>query len=610
MARQRKLLLALWLSLNLLLCSSKISVAYDWESGTLDELDRSALSPLSGCEEAILSSETVLRVRQAARLEARRDLEKVLESAGLPPEIRNQYRAARVNARSESLFGAVFSWASFNREIQAVLTDREFALVSGVAKTWSNDLMKELGQRLMYDFLADIQSLKRQSEFWSVQRQELGLRQLMRTYSLVIEKNTSVYARAAELAAQATTDVQARRVYELLLRYSRDREPKLVLGFLDASPFFREAVRFEDDPTLIVTTSFEKETFQAKILKYYKHSKFTNQQWRFMSDEQRVSEISEFRELIGYLHGTNKTPTAPSYFAENLKSESIKNGRHLYEVVQDRYALTPQETIRRVREVAAITGEMHSFHVHVVGEVPKVSEPEFSRFAIWHWEANIQSMLQGMEEGLFGTTLTGYPVRPIEGGTFARSDMNKLLTVGYRRDIYGYSLRRGFMKIGLELRDVTRKLEVLSDLILRFSRAMAGRIWKNTGVISYSSLALPDSNLKFILRGRGISEEAIDQLRFTPNYPAVLQLPLLNFHQMRVVDWKTGQMRSIDESVLARLDEGREYYLSGLVALGKEIDQYRESGTPVSNVELSSAIKMWLQEWAVRYRPREIYSAY
>jgi len=491
------------------------------------------------------------------------------------------------------------------------LTPREYALFSGVSKTWDDGLIKQLGERLVSDFVTDIREFKTQGAGWSVQKQELGLRRLLRLYSLLFEsRHTSIYARAAELAALADSEQQARRVYEVLPNSSADRQPKVLLGFLGAGDFFQGVVRCRGCPTLIVTTAFEKETGHLGTLKYYKHSRFTDEQWRSLSDEERIAQISKDRWLSGEMDFTSKTSDAPHYFARHLMSESLNSGHYLFEFTQDRYALTPQDTIRRIREVALWTGETHSFHVQVVGEVPRGSKSEFSKFAVWHWEANIQSMLQGMEEGLFGRALTSHLKRPTEGATFDLSNSNKLLSIGYRQGIYGASQRRDFTRIGLELRDVSRRLGVLEDLISKFLRTMAGRIWKKAGPVTNSPLRLGDLELREVLRSRGVSRYAIDVMNNSQDKPPILQLPLLDFKSIQVVNWKSGQMAPIDPSVLKRLDEGREYYLSGLVALGSEIDQFSRQGVSLHKDEVSRAIKIWLKEWAMKFRPKEIYSAY
>ncbi len=583
---------------------------YDLES-TIEQFEKSAFSSVSTCEESLSADSVLSERRRELKSKSRYGIEQVLEAAGLTPEKRRLYQARRV-------VGDYYDEVPlktpdlFLKRLRSILTEREYLDVSGQIKAWNRNELSAFNERLealFFDLFSDLSS--RRSELSLIEMRK-ELLDLCRLYSNIFDRSSSVYERAIWISQWASKqEDRARFAYETMLSFTRDREPKLVLGFMQANPFFKDAVRLRHDPTLIVTTAFEKETPNAAVVSFYRNMRYSDEAWLAMSVDARKVILDKMSDhFVSTVYDTEKLRSTPDYFANKLKTEGMVSGRVIFEFTQDGYAISPTATIRRIEEVAKITNETHSFHGHIVGEVPSSDPQEFLKFDAWFKDANWQLMFQGFEEGLFPNKYTQIK-KTSYWETFGDAAENKFLTLGYRTGIYGNARTPGYIKVGLELRDPTRKIARWDGLIQRIAEVIAQRKWNvladnlSTGIKS-----LKIDEIESILWSAGIEQEyMIKMLVSEESNSRSIGVPLSNFRELMITNWKNGKSRPIPGAVMDRLDRARKIYLDGLVHLSREIAILDRRGESYSSEDIRSAILHWVTEWAQQARPAEIFSA-
>lgn len=511
----------------------------------------------------------------------------------------------------------------------APLTDEETQILAGFFKGLRKEQIGAYTEAAGLRMITEITDLSRKNPqnfdrllFKPETNLSSRIQSITKLYGIALDRGTSVAVRASELSRWASSEDRARFVYELLMDVAYPKERKLVLAFMQENRFFQEAVVLESDPAILITTSFEKETFSFAIVKYYKEVKFTDHEWKQFSESEQYQRIQQ-NARSGDLAKLVKRDDSPSFISPLLKDEGVasRSDRHILEITKNEYALTPLATKTQMRKVASDMGETHSFHAHVVTEVPAHDPLEFAQFKVWHEEADRKLLYLGLEKGLFpgdfiGTVrargpdrITLIPTKETFGGEFSE---NKFRSLGARNgDLYGPAKQKGHVKLGLELRDVSRSIDEWEQLIERISQAASIRVWKNapkndsTEFIFMASVDFLDA-VEVLQKERGIPKKVAENILSSSR---TSRTPLLDFNQYKVIDWEKSSTPAIPLAVLSRLNSERAKYLDGLKFLSDEIMK-AEKTAPVDITEIKMATDWWVLEWAKAAKPSEIYSSF
>lgn len=447
------------------------------------------------------------------------------------------------------------------------------------------------------------------------------MRAITKVYVAALDRGSSVGARAAELSQWASNEDRARYVYEVLMDVAYPQERKIVLAFMRENRFFKDAVFLESDPAILITTSFEKETSSSAIVHYFKVPEFTDQAWKQQSEKDQYAWVQKWLQT----HKPNtlvKRDDTPSFISSVLIDEGIAAGsdRRILEITKNGYAVTPHATKTQMREIAKITRETDSFHAHIVTEVAENDPLEFTQFHVWHEELNQTLLYLGLEEGLFPDGLTAKKsyktdIKSLTPTlkTFGNSHWSdKLRGVGVRAGKYGNARKKGHVKLGLEPRDITRSMEKWENYIDRLSQAAAKRVWKNAPVNDPRGTNLGTFSVReidvvnILMKERDIPEDIAGLIVHSTHSSTE---PLLDFDQLKIIDWEKSQITNISPDILSRLSEEREKYLDGLKLLSKEIIAGQKAGN-LRPDEIKMATQWWVMDWAKAAKPSEIFSSF
>jgi hypothetical protein len=401
--------------------------------------------------------------------------------------------------------------------------------------------------------------------------------------------------------------------------------------------FFRDVLVSGAQPDIALTYSFEKETRNPKITEYYQDPVYDESVWLALSPAQRQAQLSYIRKKFMYTHSANEiAPTArhPKYLGGYSEEMTTPGEVPIWEVTSSRYLIDRNQLKFQMKDLSTQLGETTGFHAHIVFELP-VTYAHFDRFRIWYKQASDFIYLKGMEEGLHSsqflrilnftpmgqggvmggisdlrasmTSASGkydfIPTR-VQDVTF---DNVKYSSLGLRAELYGESRVPGHRRLGLELRDPTRSLDIWSQLIDRISNGLSGRRWeKLTSQLMEQQFYLRtkyafDSDL---LINQGISHIAQAELLASD---VMIGLPLVQFEKMQFYDYQAQKIHQLSAEDAALVATARARYIDEIQKIGRNIDSMRAKGDEVDKELIQAGVRMTLTEWAKQVKPSRFY---
>ncbi|HWU42806.1 MAG TPA: hypothetical protein VN132_05180, partial [Bdellovibrio sp.] len=160
----------------------------------------------------------------------------------------------------------------------------------------------------------------------------------------------------------------------------------------------------------LLTYAFEKEGITTDITLFYRPPKIPEQTWLDMSEEDRFAILKkvpiQLKTFVGenVIAPTGLKPNFVGGYSQELSNSTLKG--YGWEISHKKYEINRQRLMREIREIAGIFKSTHSFHVHIVFELPKKYE-RYKDFIYWYKQVNDYLYLKGLEEGLHGNYLTG-----------------------------------------------------------------------------------------------------------------------------------------------------------------------------------------------------------
>ncbi|MCM2279501.1 MAG: hypothetical protein NDJ89_15605 [Oligoflexia bacterium] len=444
-----------------------------------------------------------------------------------------------------------------------------------------------------------------------------------------------------EISDWVKSEEHALYLYQHLEDFGK-RADEVLDYLLQENVYFAYSGKVRGPPATLVTYSLEKETKNPAVTLYYRTPAYPEDKWMDLAQSERVSalsaQVSRFDEKK-FLSPEVVPPTGlkPSYLGGYSQEFSGfipgKKGSVpiTYEFAHRSYEIDRKRLMRDLNDLSSQLGETDSFHVHIVFDLPK-KYPKHPEFIAWTKQAEDYLYLSGMEEGLHGNDLTSLPgmpgplwvdklllpfenwfkfgrkTLPSSPGVIGRRNF-KFFTMGIRGQLYGPSRSGDWVKVGLELRDPTRKLEKWSDTIEKIGSSVEQKIWEK------QDLAHAHSNRMQLGQTKDLSTRQLVELGIEENYAAeiaaaipTIDIPLRKFEAASFFNYRTGTAFTPNAPTQARIVAAREKFIQELFKVYREIKDMRERRVTYEPEELAMAILMDLSTWAKEARVSELFS--
>lgn len=368
--------------------------------------------------------------------------------------------------------------------------------------------------------------------------------------------------------------------------------------------------------TGLVSYSFEKESSSPAIVDMYKDPKISDDDWSFLPVDFRMKILKKLASTdpkkarpATVIAGTAHKPKFTGGYAQELNSSHYN--KDMWEIASRDFEINLDTTFKQVKEIAAKTKETHSFHVHMVFDLPQ-NYPHFQKFTQWVKQVNDYLTLRGIEEGLHPSELSGI-VEPGKPQNFRAlfsvrhrlpTNLNqvgfqnfKFFSMGIRGNIYSDAPINGYKRIGLELRDVSRDLDLFEIYADKISDSIKNRDWENHD-LDHAPLWLDPhsptlkSNLEQAV-GRDFAK------LYTKANQSVL-LPLEHFESLK----------GVSPEAQSRIEAARKEYVSELIDLKNEILRMRAKKDDPPLDLIDAGIKMTIATWAKKAKVAQYFEGF
>jgi hypothetical protein len=423
-------------------------------------------------------------------------------------------------------------------------------------------------------------------------------------------------ARELGLDQWTKSETHALALYQIMNLRGLPRFEKEIAYLRQHNLYFSDTKR--QSSGALLTYSFEKEGRGKEITMFYRPAEKTEAEWFRQSDEARYGNI--FRRKIRrkvFQPATVLAPTSLKPAFIGAFSFDGEGATRSWEITHKGYEISLHRTLAEIKEIAQLTHETHSFHVHAVFEMKK-SDPRFESFVTWYKVMNDALYLRGLEEGLHGDEWVG-PVelhqdQPEKESRFhfnvqrpeaVTSQDQKFFSAGLRGRIYGTPSSSQYVKLGIELRDTTRNLDQLARSMNEVSDALVSRTWeklRDGDAADYARIITNEALAQQSLEAAGLRAETAAMFAKADRTVA---LPFVGLESKPLFNFKTGEYENASAALVARASSARSKYVEGLLALQTEIDDFSAKGEAVDNVDLQLAIQQTLTEWAKRAKLSE-----
>lgn len=384
----------------------------------------------------------------------------------------------------------------------------------------------------------------------------------------------------------------------------------------------------------LLTYAFEKEGSSPLISLLYKDPSYSDNNWLAIPESERNKRLFDRTTQIKTSMPANQVaPTAlkPDF----LGGYSVESRNSVWEITHKQFEISLDRALKQVDEIAETFKETHSIHFHIVFEIAEHS-PNFPLFRQWAKHVNDYLYLRGLEEGLHGNILTNVMMRPdlpkvtnlwsrISDAIFPPPETeyyftpdrigqqsHKFHSMGIRGRIYGPSSIPGHVKIGLELRDTTRKISNLHLYAEKITSSVSRSVWDNMKgkekLFRDSEIEVNKNTDKTILALNEIIQPSMAQR--LASISSDIGIGLIKFETGKYLNYETARLELPAPEIAARLQTARTQYITALKNLEKEIQDMERAGEIVSDDEISLAIRMNLSEWAARAKASELFDRF
>ena len=452
-----------------------------------------------------------------------------------------------------------------------------------------------------------------------------ALKDILNLYSNTVKASSSA-EKFKKFDQWVKSDAHALYLYDSLLMDGVEKNSDALRYLMAKNKYFSRVRPIRGSPKNLVTYSFEKESNIDDITLWYKTTGVSDEDWFKLTSEERLEQIKKATNVMkksvaeDRITGTEFKPKYVGGYSQELGLDS-KDKSYTWEIANKKYEISLDRTLGQVDEVAKFTGERHSFHTHVVFDMPN-DYKDFNKFALWTKRANDFIYLKGMEEGLHGNFLTGVAhlvseaperVKSTVGNTVPTSlssislQSHKFFSMGIRGDIYGKSPIDNHKKVGLELRDSSRKPDVLKAHLNKVADTTQDFGWEklpsDMPVEDFARIRVSDEILRNDLKDV-VTDPFLKRLeKDVPNAAIALN----RFEEYKYFDYKKGKVKELSDSEKERVVKAREYFIEEMKKIDRNVIDMKKKGESFEKEDVEMAVQMTLSEWAKMARVSELF---
>jgi hypothetical protein len=174
---------------------------------------------------------------------------------------------------------------------------------------------------------------------------------------------------------------------------------------------------------------------------------------------------------------------------------------------------------------------------------------------------------------------------------------SEFFSAGLRAGIYGPASSNENMKIGIELRDSTRNLDLLGQYSELISKSIESRIWENGDIKKNENQSLrltTDRSTATNVLNKIISSE---YAKLFVQIDPTVYFGLIHFEEIKIFDYKINAFVSISSEAVARIKYARSEYENELRILEQELKKIGKIKNDDYEV-VKKALRINLQTWA------------
>jgi hypothetical protein len=436
-------------------------------------------------------------------------------------------------------------------------------------------------------------------------------------------------ARAEKLNAWVQSEAHALLLYDLFSRSGLENFKEELEYLRQNSVYFIESYRSGNG---LISYSFEKEGTSGDISLLYRSPSVPEKDWLQFSEADRMKQIRAIhipeKEFVksNVIAPTELKPDAVGGYSQEYSGIAGKD--YNWEISHKKYEIDRHRLMREVQDVANLFNQTHSFHLHVVFEIPKHYE-KYEDFIYWYKQVNDYLYMKGLEEGLHGNALTGvaniygdlswtekinswiqrfsFKANTIPEGQWRLGKRSsKYFSAGLRTGMYGPPSAPELMKIGIELRDTTRNITVLGQYTERLSKSIEDKVWEhgNAQSIKESNLRLTSSAARAKESLSGIVSPRFAKM-FSSIEPTVY-FGLIKFEEAKTFDYRQGRWMEVPEATKERIRQARTFYEKELRDLEIELTGLEKKGEKTEDEIIKLVLRTSLATWAKRAKASEL----
>tara|TARA_B110001454_G_scaffold219196_1_gene251409 strand:- start:23839 stop:25896 length:2058 start_codon:yes stop_codon:yes gene_type:complete len=440
---------------------------------------------------------------------------------------------------------------------------------------------------------------------------------------------TTPKARGRALNSWITSEAHALFVFDLLSQSGLSSFKTELAYLLEHSVYFIESFKSGDS---LVTYSFEKEGTSTDISMLFRPTEFSEKDWMNKSDEERIGLLKKAKiPTKTFIRASKIMPTDFKPDAVGGYSKEVSDHRRQgygWEISHKKYEINQQRLMREVRDVSMLFDQKDSFHVHISFELPK-NYTLYENFIHWFKHLNDYLYLKGLEEGLHGNDLTGVAnfvsdlsvserVRSFFSSLYTKNTIqesqqkldrrnSKFFSAGLRAKIYGPASSPDKMRLGIELRDSTRKMDLLDHYSAAVGKSVSKQIWEKSNAAEIKKQGLRLTSDRTTAK-KDIS--GVVSPRFAKMFSeaeSTVAFGLHHYEEQPIYNYRTHSWVKVSPEVGERIKNARKFYIQELVDLEKELTHLESKGEKTETEIIKMAIRMSLATWAKKARVAELY---
>ncbi|OYZ21204.1 MAG: hypothetical protein B7Y39_09710 [Bdellovibrio sp. 28-41-41] len=426
-----------------------------------------------------------------------------------------------------------------------------------------------------------------------------------------------------------TSEAHALFLYDLLSRSGLHAFKTELTYLATQSVYFIESFKSGDS---LVTYSFEKEGTTSDISMLFRPTEFSEKDWMNRSDEERIALLKAAKvPSKTFVRASKIMPTDFKPDAVGGYSKEVRDHRrHGYgwEISHKKYEINQQRLMREVRDVSMLFNQKHSFHVHVSFELPK-NYTLYENFIHWFKQLNDYLYLKGLEEGLHGNDLTGVAnfvsdlsiterVKSYLSNLYTKNTIqesqdkldrrnSKFFSAGLRGRIYGPASSVAKMRLGIELRDSTRNMDLLDQYSSKVGKSVSAQVWEKSNAAEIKTMGLRLTSDRVTAK-RDISDFVSPRFaKMFSDVEATVAFGLHHYEDRPIYNYRSHSWVKVSPEVAERIKNARKFYIQELVNLESELTHLESKGEKTETELIKMAIRMSLATWAKKARVAELF---